>query len=67
MEEAQRARCAFVQVGRVTIRDPAFAARLAAEEVRESDCDLCNRCIAAMEAGGVRCISAERGLLPRPF
>jgi 2,4-dienoyl-CoA reductase-like NADH-dependent reductase (Old Yellow Enzyme family) len=67
MEEALRAGCDFVQVGRATIRDPAFASRLAFGQIRESDCDLCNRCIAAMEAGGVRCISAERGLLPRPF
>ena len=65
MEEALRAGCSFVQVGRATVRDPQFAARLAAGEIRESDCDLCNRCIAAMEAGGVRCISAELGLLPR--
>jgi 2,4-dienoyl-CoA reductase-like NADH-dependent reductase (Old Yellow Enzyme family) len=66
-EEALSAGCDFVQVGRATIRDPAFASRLAFGQIRESDCDLCNRCIAAMEAGGVRCISAERGLLPRPF
>jgi 2,4-dienoyl-CoA reductase-like NADH-dependent reductase (Old Yellow Enzyme family) len=67
MEEALRAGCDFVQLGRATVRDPELASRLEAGEIRESDCDLCNRCIAAMEAGGVRCISAERGLLPRPF
>jgi 2,4-dienoyl-CoA reductase-like NADH-dependent reductase (Old Yellow Enzyme family) len=67
MEEVLRAGCAFLQVGRATVRDPAFAVRLAGGDIRESDCDLCNRCIAAMEAGGVRCVSAERGLLPRPF
>jgi 2,4-dienoyl-CoA reductase-like NADH-dependent reductase (Old Yellow Enzyme family) len=66
-EEALAAGCAFVQVGRATVRDPQFAAHLAGGEIRESDCDLCNRCIAAMEAGGVRCVSAESGLLPRPF
>jgi 2,4-dienoyl-CoA reductase-like NADH-dependent reductase (Old Yellow Enzyme family) len=67
MEEVLRAGCSFLQVGRATVRDPDFAARLSGGEIRESDCDLCNRCIAAMEAGGVRCISAERGLQPRPF
>jgi 2,4-dienoyl-CoA reductase-like NADH-dependent reductase (Old Yellow Enzyme family) len=67
LEEVLRAGCAFAQVGRATVRDSHFAARLAGGEIRESDCDLCNRCIAAMEAGGVRCVSAERGLEPRPF
>jgi 2,4-dienoyl-CoA reductase-like NADH-dependent reductase (Old Yellow Enzyme family) len=67
MERALAAGCAFVQVGRATVRDPEFAAHLQEGRIRESDCDLCNRCIAAMEAGGVRCVSAESGLLPRPF
>ena len=65
MEEALRAGCRFVEVGRATVRDPAFVRRLRSGEIAESDCDQCNRCIAAMEAGGVRCISAELGLLPR--
>jgi 2,4-dienoyl-CoA reductase-like NADH-dependent reductase (Old Yellow Enzyme family) len=55
----------FVQVGRATVRDPSIAARMRAGEVRESDCDQCNRCIAAMEAGGVECVSARLGLAPR--
>ena len=55
----------FVQVGRPTVRDPAFASRLRSGEVCESDCDQCNRCIAAMEAGGVECVSARLGLAPR--
>jgi 2,4-dienoyl-CoA reductase-like NADH-dependent reductase (Old Yellow Enzyme family) len=54
-----------VQVGRATVRDPALVRRWQSGELVESDCDLCNRCIAAMEAGGVACVSAERGLLPR--
>ena len=56
---------AFVQIGRATIRDPEFANKLAGGELRESDCDQCNRCIAAMEAGGVTCVSRELGLLER--
>jgi 2,4-dienoyl-CoA reductase-like NADH-dependent reductase (Old Yellow Enzyme family) len=56
----------FVQVGRATIRDPDIAARMSGGEIRESDCDHCNRCIAAMDAGGVYCVSRELGLLPEP-
>lgn len=65
MEEALRAGCRFVEVGRATVRGPAFVRRLRSGEIAESDCDQCNRCIAAMEGGGVRCISTELGLLPR--
>jgi hypothetical protein len=36
-----------------------------AGEITESDCDQCNRCIAAMDGGGVVCVSATRGLVPR--
>lgn len=50
---------AFVQVGRATVRDPRFAALLQAGEIEASDCDQCNRCIAAMEAGGVYCVTAR--------
>jgi len=66
MERAVRDGFPFVQVGRATIRDPDFAARMAAGEIGESDCDHCNRCIAAMDAGGVYCVSRELGLMPDP-
>ncbi|MGD0725862.1 MAG: HisA/HisF-related TIM barrel protein [Spirochaetia bacterium] len=64
-EEALQAGCRFVELGRATVRDPAFAEHLRSGAVRESDCDLCNRCIAAMDGGGVTCVSAVRGLMPR--
>jgi len=53
----------FVEVGRATIRDPDFVRKLEQGKIQESDCDHCNRCIAAMDAGGVYCVSAEKGLL----
>jgi 2,4-dienoyl-CoA reductase-like NADH-dependent reductase (Old Yellow Enzyme family) len=57
----------FIQVGRATIRDAAFANRLRTGEIQGSDCDHCNRCIAAMDAGGVYCVSEEKGLWhPKP-
>jgi 2,4-dienoyl-CoA reductase-like NADH-dependent reductase (Old Yellow Enzyme family) len=64
-EEALQAGCRFVELGRATVRDPAFAEHLRSGAVRESGCDLCNRCIAAMDGGGVTCVSAVRGLMPR--
>jgi 2,4-dienoyl-CoA reductase-like NADH-dependent reductase (Old Yellow Enzyme family) len=47
---------AFVQLGRSLIRDPDFVNRLLTAEVEVSDCDHCNRCIAAMSADGVACL-----------
>ncbi len=55
----------FIQLGRPTVRDPDLPRRLQSGEITESDCDQCNRCIAAMDGGGVTCVSAVRGLLPR--
>ena len=52
----------FVQVGRATVRDPDFVRNLESGEIDGSDCDLCNRCVAAMDAGGVYCVSEEKGL-----
>jgi 2,4-dienoyl-CoA reductase-like NADH-dependent reductase (Old Yellow Enzyme family) len=53
----------FVQLARATVRDPGFVNNLQAGTITGSDCDLCNRCIAAMEGGGVYCVSEEKGLL----
>ena len=55
----------FVQVGRATIQDPSFIDKLRRGEALESACDHCNRCIAAMDAGGVHCVSNEKGFVYR--
>jgi len=65
MENAVKEGFGFVQVGRATVRDPDFVRKLERGEIRESDCDHCNRCIATMDAGGVYCVSAEKGLLKK--
>jgi len=49
----------FVQIGRATIRDPDFPKKLEAGEIQESDCDICNRCVAAMDGGGVICVTNQ--------
>lgn len=54
---------AFVQIGRASIQDPDFVNKLASGELAHSPCDHCNRCVAAMDAGGVYCVSKETGFL----
>lgn len=49
----------FVALGRATIRDPDFVRKLERGEIERSDCDHCNRCVAAMDAGGVRCLCRD--------
>jgi len=53
----------FVQVGRATIQDPDFVSKLEAGLIERSPCDHCNRCVAAMDAGGVYCVSNSEGFL----
>jgi 2,4-dienoyl-CoA reductase-like NADH-dependent reductase (Old Yellow Enzyme family) len=65
MEQVIQEGFGFVEVGRATIRDPSFVDKLKRGEIRESDCDHCNRCIAAMDAGGVYCVADEKGFLHR--
>jgi len=65
MEQVIQEGFEFVEVGRVTIRDPGFVDKLRRGEIHESDCDHCNRCIATMDAGGVYCVADEKGFLYR--
>lgn len=52
----------FVAMGRALIRDPAFVRKLQQGELAESDCDQCNRCVAEMDRGGVRCTTLHQSL-----
>jgi len=63
MEKAMEAGFSFVQIGRATIQDPDFVNKLMSGQITRSDCDHCNRCVAAMDAGGVYCVSNEIGFL----
>jgi len=49
----------FVAVGRALIHDADFLHKLQRGELDRSGCDQCNRCIAEMDAGGVRCPCAD--------
>jgi len=53
----------FIQLGRATIRDPDIVTKMQGGGTVESDCDHCNRCVAAMDKGGVVCVSQKKGLL----
>ncbi len=53
----------FVQVGRALIHDPDFLAHLTLHVPGMSLCDHCNRCVAAMDGGGVYCVSKAIGYL----
>ncbi|MGD9394793.1 MAG: HisA/HisF-related TIM barrel protein, partial [Dehalococcoidia bacterium] len=61
MDEAMKAGFEFVQLGRATIRDPEVIRKMAAGEITTVDCDHCNRCVAAMAAEGVSCVSEAKG------
>ena len=61
MEKALDAGFDFVQIGRATIQDPDFVRKLESGEITQTRCDHCNRCVAAMDAGGVYCVSNEIG------
>ncbi len=53
----------FIQIGRATIQEPDFVKKISSGEIKKSDCDHCNRCVAAMDAGGVYCVSNEIGFI----
>ena len=53
----------FIQLGRSLIHDPDFVKNLSIANTDDSKCDSCNRCVAAMDAGGVYCVSKENGYL----
>lgn len=61
IKEALDAGFEFVQIGRASIQDPEFVAKLESGAIDRSPCDHCNRCVAAMDAGGVYCVSNQLG------
>jgi 2,4-dienoyl-CoA reductase-like NADH-dependent reductase (Old Yellow Enzyme family) len=59
LERAMGSGFDFVALGRALIHDAQFLQKLQRGDIERSDCDQCNRCIAEMDAGGVRCPCAE--------
>jgi 2,4-dienoyl-CoA reductase-like NADH-dependent reductase (Old Yellow Enzyme family) len=56
MDRAMQQGFEFVALGRALIRDPDLVQRMEAGELDASRCTPCNRCVAEMERGGVRCV-----------
>lgn len=56
VRKAMGAGFAFVALGRALLADPEFVSRMEAGEDVHSRCTHCNRCIGAMDSGGVRCV-----------
>ncbi|MDD5308704.1 MAG: NADH:flavin oxidoreductase [Deltaproteobacteria bacterium] len=59
MERAMSEGFELVAVGRALVKEPDLVARLARGEWQASDCDHCNRCVAEMDRGGVRCVCLD--------
>jgi 2,4-dienoyl-CoA reductase-like NADH-dependent reductase (Old Yellow Enzyme family) len=53
----------FVQLGRTLILEPEFPNKIKKGLKLTEDCDHCNRCVAAMDGGGVYCVSKEEGFV----
>jgi 2,4-dienoyl-CoA reductase-like NADH-dependent reductase (Old Yellow Enzyme family) len=53
----------LLALGRALIRQPDLVRRIAAGDFDGSLCTHCNRCVASMSVDGLKCVSAERGLL----
>ena len=53
----------YIQIGRATIQDPNFVNKIESGALEKSPCDHCNRCVAEMDAGGVKCVSNISGFL----
>lgn len=46
----------FVVLGRALLADPELVVRMQRGELERTRCDACNRCVAEMDLGGVRCV-----------
>jgi len=51
----------YIQLGRALIHDSDFVKELKIKDADKAICDTCNRCVAAMDGGGVYCVSKEQG------
>ncbi len=47
----------FIQVGRATIKEPDLVKKLQSGVIASVDCDHCNRCVASIANGSVKCFS----------
>jgi len=67
IDEVMKEGFEFVQIGRATIRDPNVIKKMQSGEITAIDCDHCNRCVAAMAATGVVCLSETKGFKRKEY
>jgi len=53
----------LIALGRPLIHDPNFINKIKTGEVDRSGCIPCNKCIPAMDQGGIRCVLKEEGMI----
>jgi 2,4-dienoyl-CoA reductase-like NADH-dependent reductase (Old Yellow Enzyme family) len=53
----------FVALGRALIADPDLVNRIEGGESARTRCNACNRCVAEMDLGGVRCVLDDSPVL----
>ncbi len=46
----------FVVIGRALIHDPEFINKLETRQIKQSNCDHCNKCVVEMDRDGIRCV-----------
>ena len=56
MQQAMTDGFEMVAIGRALIHDPDFVAKIQSGELEQTGCIHCNKCIAEMDMGGVRCV-----------
>jgi 2,4-dienoyl-CoA reductase-like NADH-dependent reductase (Old Yellow Enzyme family) len=56
IDDAMQRGFSFVAMGRALIADPDLPLRMERGEASRSRCTACNACVAAMDAGGIRCV-----------
>lgn len=56
LETAMQEGFDFVALGRALIADPDLVNRMQRGEIEKSRCNSCNKCVAEMDRGGVRCV-----------
>jgi 2,4-dienoyl-CoA reductase-like NADH-dependent reductase (Old Yellow Enzyme family) len=61
MNQAMSEGFEFVSLGRPLIHDPDLVRKIKAGETVASPCEPCNKCVAEMEAGGIRCVHPVLG------
>jgi len=56
IEEILEAGFDFIAIARALIHDPDFLIKLRENQIEETECNRCNKCVVEMDRGGVKCV-----------